>query len=128
MTLDIESTIRQLEDERSRSLMAADYEALGNLVTEDLVHTHATGIVDGKQGYLDGIRANLIFLDVSRPKLDIRVEGNIAIATGTLKQSVKIKASGVIVDMHAAVTQVWRYEVSHWRICSFQATNMPPSS
>jgi ketosteroid isomerase-like protein len=128
MSSHVESIIQQLEAERGRALVASDYEALENLLTEDLVHIHATGIIDGKQSYLDGIRANLTFLDVSRPALDIRSEGNIAVATGTLRQSVRIKAQDVVIDMLAAVTQVWRLESDHWRICSFQATNMPRSS
>jgi ketosteroid isomerase-like protein len=124
MMTDVETTIRQYEDERSRALVEADYAALADLVSDDLVHIHATGAVEGKKAYIEGLEAKLEFLSVVRPGLDVRVYGNIAVATGPLDQSVRVKGPGVTVDMKAIVTQVWRLDGGRWRICSFQATNI----
>lgn len=124
MADDAESIIRRREDERSRALVEADYTALADLVTDDLVHIHATGGVENKQAYIEGLKAKLEFLSVVRPNLDIRIYGDTAVSTGPLDQSVRVKGPGVTVDMRAMVTQVWRFEGGNWRICSFQATKM----
>jgi ketosteroid isomerase-like protein len=120
----VEELIRQREDERSRALVEADYVALADLVTDDLVHIHATGAVEGKQAYIDGVKEKLEFLSVVRPSLDIRVRGDSAIVTGPLDQSVRVKGPGIVVDMKAMVTQVWRLDDGKWRICNFQATKV----
>jgi ketosteroid isomerase-like protein len=88
MAQDAESAIREREAARGRALVASDYAALADLVTDDLVHIHATGAIEDKQAYLAGLEAKLVFLSVSRPSLDVRVYGSIAVMTGPLEQSV----------------------------------------
>lgn len=122
MAQDAESAIREREAARGRALVASDYAALADLVTDDLVHIHATGAIEDKQAYLAGLEAKLVFLSVSRPSLDVRVYGSIAVMTGPLEQSVKVKGPEIVVDMKAVTTQVWRLDGDSWRICSFQAT------
>jgi len=122
MVEDIESVLRAREDERTAALLKSDYDALAELVTDDLVHVHATGMSENKRDYLDGIQAKLEFLAVSRPDLKIRIYGQVAVMTGPLVQSIRIKGPGQVVDMTAMVTQVWRLDDGVWRICSFQAT------
>ncbi|SCW80417.1 Ketosteroid isomerase homolog [Sphingobium faniae] len=124
MSEKIIAAITGLEQERASALIAGDYVRLAGLNTDDLVHIHATGQVESKDEYLRNTQEKLEFLEVSRPTFDVRIYGDAAISTGLLKQKIRVKAVDMIVDMEAAVTQVWRQDGGQWRCCSFQATNI----
>jgi len=47
-------TIRRLEDERGRALLAADWDTLDRLIAEDLVHIHANGAIEDRGAYFAG--------------------------------------------------------------------------
>jgi ketosteroid isomerase-like protein len=116
--------IERLEDERCRALMARDFQALGALVDDDLVHIHASGRADTRAEYLAGVEKRFVFQNVVRRDLTVRVYGNIAVATGGLQQTVKIIGTAEERAMKIFTTQVWRLRDGSWRQISFQATNM----
>ena len=70
------------------------------------------------------VRGQIRFLTVARERLDVRVYDALAVATGALRQSIEISATGERVDMHVMTTQVWRHRDGNWRQVSFQATNL----
>ncbi|MEO8857265.1 MAG: nuclear transport factor 2 family protein [Burkholderiaceae bacterium] len=113
------------EQQRHRALFDLDFETLADLVTEDLVYVHASGRVEDKAAYLEGLRTRFRFLNVERPGLEVRVFGDIAIATGRLDQVLIILATGQEHTMKAFATQVWVRQGNDWRVASFQATNIP---
>ena len=49
---------------------------------------------------------------------------DLAIATGILQQTVRVKASGATVDMQAATTQNWIRRGGRWLLITFQATRL----
>ena len=118
-------TILALEQQRQQALLDGDIERLSNLVTDDLVHVHASGRVEDKDAYLAGVRNRFRFLSVQRPGLQVRVFGDIAIATGPLDQVLTIVATGQRHEMTSFATQVWVRQGANWRQASFQATNAP---
>lgn len=124
MSADVETIIRKQEEVRCQALVAGDYDTLGAMMTEDLVHIHANGHLDNKADYLSGVQAKLEFKAVARPDLKIRVYGDIAVATGPLNQTIRVKANDVTVEMKGMSTIIWRLDGGDWRICGFQATNI----
>lgn len=120
----VHDEIVRLEAMRCRALVEADVEALDRLVADDVVHVHANGKADDKAAYLGMVRGQIRFLTVTRGRLDIRVYDALAVATGALRQSIEIGATGQRVDMHVMTTQVWRNSDGNWRQVSFQATNL----
>ncbi|WP_322060169.1 nuclear transport factor 2 family protein [Paraburkholderia sp. J63] len=128
MTSNTENTVRdeviRLEAERCRALVTADLEALDRLVADDVVHVHANGQADDKAGYLAMVSGAIRFLSAQRERLDVRVYDGLAVATGPLRQSIEMTATGQRMDMHIMTTQVWRLQSGAWRQVSFQATNL----
>lgn len=124
MTSKAIAEITQLEEERGRALVNADWAALAALLADDLVHIHTMGLIDDKASYLEGVRTKLDYVEVKRVSLDIRLYGEIAIATGVLDQKLRIKPSGAIVDIHAATTQTWIRQNDRWLQNTFQATRI----
>lgn len=113
-----------LEAARCRALVAADIVALERIVADDVVHVHANGKADDKAAYLAMVKGAIRFLSAQREGLDVRVYDGLAVATGPLKQTIEVSATGQRTDMHVMTTQVWRRQDGSWQQVSFQATNL----
>jgi ketosteroid isomerase-like protein len=106
--------INAVEQDRIRALLAADWAGLETLLAEDLVHFHANGVMDGKQSYIESVSTKLDFLNIERPSLNIRLFGDVAIVTGPLNQTVRIKGPGTVVEMQGVATQTWVNQSGRW--------------
>jgi len=117
-------TIRRLEDERGRALVAADWDGLERLIGEILVHIHANGAIEDRRAYFDSARNKLEFLHFERETLEVRSQGDVAVATGILKQTLRDKESNTLFELRLATTQVWFCTADRWRQMSFHATHI----
>ncbi|HEY5211102.1 MAG TPA: nuclear transport factor 2 family protein [Stellaceae bacterium] len=118
------SAIARLEEERCRALVTHDYAALAELVADDVVHIHTTGMIDTKASYLAGVEHRLEFLTVKRLDLPVRRYGDVAIATGRLDQTIRVRATMQEVEMKIVTTQAWMLQNGKWRQNSFHASNL----
>ena len=118
-------TILALEKERAEALVAGNISRMSEMVSDDLVHIHASGRVEDKAAYLEGLRSRFRFLRVHRPRLDVRVFGDTAVVTGPLELLLTILATGQEHAMNAYATHVWVRRDQRWQLASFQATNVP---
>ncbi|MBP0638812.1 nuclear transport factor 2 family protein [Cupriavidus sp. AcVe19-6a] len=119
----VAAEIARLENERCRALVAADVDALDALVADDVIHIHANGKVDDKPAYLAIVRSQITFLSAQREGLEVRVQGDMAVAVGRLLQSIEMRETGQRIEMDVMTTQAWRREAGRWRQVTFQATN-----
>jgi len=124
MSEQIINEIKRLETERGRALVQADWTALASLLADDLVHVHTSGVTDDKTNYLAAVSTKLEFLKVERVSLKVRCYSEIAIATGVVTQSVRVKGPGTVVDIRMATTQVWVLREGRWLQNTFQATRI----
>ena len=116
--------IESLEQIRCRALLAGDLPTLERLLAHDLVHVHANGAVQDRAAYLVDVRDRLRFLHIDRGPLQVRVHGDMAVATGLLSQQLHIRDRRQDLALTAFTTQVWRRNVSVWQQISFQATRI----
>jgi uncharacterized protein (TIGR02246 family) len=123
---DLEKILITREAARREALVGDDMEALADLVTDDLIHVHTTGVVQGKEQLLGHAGKFLQFIEVERGPLTIRRLGaDAAVMTGTMTNTVKRRDLEERVTVKAFVTQVWVRQDASWRIASFQATRLP---
>jgi ketosteroid isomerase-like protein len=106
--------LRAVEQDRIRALLAGDWAGVEMLLAEDLVHFHANGVMDSKQSYIESVSTKLDFLNIDRPSLKIRILGEVAIVTGPLNQTVRIKGPGTVVEMQGVATQTWTKQSGRW--------------
>jgi hypothetical protein len=124
MSEEIIEQINRLEEERGRGLLSKDWPALAALMDEDLVHVHATGLIENKAAYLESARTKLDQLKFERLSYRVRCFDDVAIATGVLFQSLRIKGAETVVDAKAATTQTWIRRGGRWLQSTFHATRM----
>lgn len=114
------------EDERRAALIASDRDQLADLLADDLIHVHTTGIVQDKSQLLDHATAFLRFIDVRRGPLLVRALGpDAAIMTGRMTNVVQRRDVEERIEVQAFVTQVWTRSDNVWRIASFHAVRLP---
>jgi ketosteroid isomerase-like protein len=126
---DLIRELTQRERARRDALVNDDMAALADLVTDDLVHVHTTGAVQGKAELLDHAGGFLRFIEVERGPLTIRRIGeNAAVMTGAMTNTVKRRDVAERVVVRAFVTQVWVRQSGTWRAASFHATRLAEDS
>ena len=110
-----EGQILELERRRCAALMAGDIAALGELVSDDLVHIHGNGAADDRAGYLKGVADKYRFHDVRRGDLTVRAYGDWAVVTGRLTQTIVVVGSEERHAIEAMTTQTWVRDGDGWR-------------
>lgn len=119
------NAILALEKRRCQALSDADIAALDGMFGDALVHIHATGLVQNKREFLEGLAQKQPFIRVERGPLNIRVLGDVAIMDGPMTNTVRRADQPEPVTVQAYATQVLAREGQEWRYVAFQATSGP---
>ena len=121
-----DAPLRAAEQRRCDAIVAGRHDELAELLTDDLMHIHAVGYTDDKQGYLAGLRERLIVRSISRDAVAIEVLGDMAVMTGQLVNVVRERGGDAWLIGESIVTQLWRREGPRWRMFLYQATLVRP--
>jgi len=116
--------IIELEERRRAALIAADIPALDRLLADDLIHIHAGGSAETKAQYFAMVKNVCKFMAIERPEIAVRFHGDVAIVTGPMKQTVRVKATKEIRNRDAFGTQIWAPHGDTWRQVLYQATEI----
>ncbi len=119
--------IREREQALYRAMIAKDYQALGELLADDVVYMHSTAVAESKQEYFAGVRNGLYDYDrIQSRDVEIRVNGTTAVETGRVEMSVSAKNEPKSV-IQLLFTLVWVKRAGRWQLLNRQATRMPGS-
>ncbi len=117
-------SITAREDELYQAMLALDYTALDEALSDDVRYIHSTGVVETKAEYFAGLREGLYeYGAITRISGDTAQYGSIAITTGVIDMLVaKGSAKNTIRLQHVLI---WREEAGVWRLLLRQATRIP---
>jgi hypothetical protein len=118
-------TIRAREDALYAAMIALDYAALDDLLSDDLSYVHSTGVVESKAAYLAALRQGLYeYGAVTRRDGSTRICADCAITSGAIDMLVGAtgSAKGTIRLQHVLV---WAKQGTKWRLSLRQATRIP---
>ncbi|EQB08059.1 hypothetical protein L288_09020 [Sphingobium quisquiliarum P25] len=111
-----------LEARRREALTTDDMAAFEELIADDIVHVHTTGIVHDKAQLLQHAGGFLQFIDIRRGPLKVRRIGpGAAIMTGEMTNIVRRRGHEERIEVGSFVTQVWVKRNGKWQIASFHA-------
>ncbi|MFD1625977.1 nuclear transport factor 2 family protein [Azospirillum griseum] len=120
------AAILALEDARQRAMIAADWGALADLLADDYLHIHTTGVIQTRQDLLDYVKGGLKFVAITRDHLRLRLFGDTAILTGDMVNTVLGPQGGDPIVVSSICTQVWLKRDGVWKEVSFQSTRPTP--
>ena len=117
--IDAEELLR-LEQERCRAISNRDWATLEGLIVDDYTHTHATGRIEDKATYLEGVKSRP--RKTTRGALKVRVYGDSAIITGPMTNHLE-SSSGTTL-METVATETWVRHGGGWKLAAFQVTRL----
>jgi ketosteroid isomerase-like protein len=116
--------IDDLEDRRYAAMVAADLDALDELLSDDVLYTHSNASVDSKASYLELVRTGtLVYHSLEHTTEAVVSRPGVAIVSGTMSGSIHMK--GVAKTLDSRVAAVWVAEDGRWRLLAFQPTPIP---
>ncbi|MES2262764.1 MAG: nuclear transport factor 2 family protein [Pseudomonadota bacterium] len=117
-------TLVELEQLRGRALIERDFDALRALLSDDLIYTHSTGVVQDKRSYMEEVAGPLRFLAIERQRLRVQCFGDLALMSGYMISTFRPPARAMPATVETHVLQVWRHEYGAWTMLAFQSTRL----
>ncbi len=115
--------VRELESKRIRYLIGNDLAQLDNMLSDDLVYTHSSGLVETKAQYLDALRSGQVkYQAVDHADVQVRVYADTAVLTG--RSQVKLTSRGEERSFPIRFTLVYAKQEGRWRMVAWQSTRL----
>ncbi len=114
--------IAELESKRRAALIELDKEALGRLLSDELIWTHANGVTENKATYIAALGTKALFLEIEPVDEIIALHGDgAASVTSELKMSIQPLGKDPIV-LRTRASCVWAREADDaWRLVRFHS-------
>jgi len=117
-------TVRALDAERTRAMVAGDVAALDRIFATDALYTHSTGIAESKSEFIGKIQSgDRKYRSMACRDVRVRVAGGAAIVTGNVDGEVEV--GGKSVSLSLVFTAVYLQKAGRWELASYQSTKLP---
>lgn len=115
--------VQRADDTRLNALLARDIAGLQKLLHPDLRYTHANGLLDDRQSYLDAlISGKVVYKSAQRKDVKIRVYGDMALLTGIVSQVVSV--DGVEATFLIRYSITWIKSANGWQMLMWHASKI----
>jgi ketosteroid isomerase-like protein len=118
-----------VEQARVEALDHGDIPALERIMADDVRYVHASGHVDTRESYLDGIRSGQLKYIFWKPEgLHVQMLGNTAVLSG--KYAVRandLRVQKAPFDVQILVLSVYAKRGGRWQLVAYQSTNALPT-
>ena len=121
----IEVEIKSIEARRFQALIDGDVQALDQILSKDLVYTHASGWRQNKLEFLGSIRSGeLKYHTFTTDDVKMHVYGNTVLVSG--HASAKVTAKGQELDVGLLFLEVYVKQDGDWQLVAWQSTRSGP--
>jgi ketosteroid isomerase-like protein len=117
-----DTEVKEAENAWVRAATANDQKALNILLADDLVYTHATGIVETKQEYMKAVDSFQKYKSIDLKNMRVKVYGNTAIVNARARMVGTTK--GTPFDNEVLVIHVWVKQGGKWQLAAHQTTRL----
>ena len=115
--------IAQRDAARVAALLAKDTTALDDLLDDELVYVHSTGVADTKESYLEGLMTGVW----DYHKLSLR-DHRYVVHTGTVlvfcRMAIDITVRGTFKSFESNALLVWVQRSSGWKLAAVQSSSI----
>lgn len=117
-----ETQVIQAEAARAKALVDVDVAGLRDMTAEDYTHVESNGKYRTRDQFLKGLEdADYRFKTFVLDRIQVRVEGKVAIATGDYHNDI-MTHSGLMPTKYARFIRVWMFQGKRWVNVAHQAT------
>lgn len=121
-----EDMVLKLDRQRFDAQISKDTTLLNQLLSNDLIYVHSSGLVENKKEYVDKIsNRQADYREVNIEKAKAHIYGkNTAIINGTAK--INLWQTDKMVTIYLHYLDVWVKEKGKWRMVRWQSTRINP--
>jgi ketosteroid isomerase-like protein len=117
----VEEEILALEEKRCAAMTARDADALAQMLHDELVYTHSSGVVDDKAKYVDAIRSGRTrYHGIRCAEERVRVYGDTALVNGTAE--IEVDVNGQHKSLRLRYLDAWTRTPQGWKFVAWQST------
>lgn len=120
----ITHTVLACEKRRCQALLAGDVDALGSLLSERLIFTHANATHDSKASLIAKMRlGTIVYQSLAIDQETVIELPDTAILSSRLRAVVDV--AGTTKTIRNSTLSVWAREDAEWRLVAYQPTPIP---
>jgi ketosteroid isomerase-like protein len=116
--------IIELDRKRMAASVAKDYDALNDLIADDLIYTHSSARIDTKQSLIDAMRSGSTVYTAMTP-VDVVAQdlGDAVVLTGVC--AISVLSGGKPNSFRVRFIDVYAQRDGGWRMVTWQSTKLP---
>ena len=125
---EIARQVLAIEHARTEALTRGDVPALERIMADDVRYVHASGHVDTRETYLDGIRSGQLKYIFWKPKgLHVQVLGDTAVLSGEYAvRAIDLRVQKTPIDIDLLIMGVYAKREGRWQLVAYQSTRALP--
>ncbi len=118
-----EQAVVTAEKQRFAAQVSRDYDALGQLLADDLVYTHSNGNTDNKQAYIQSIRdGKSVYEQIDVTEQKVRLYGDVAFINGVCL--IKLTTNGASTNLKLKYTDAYARRNGKWQLITWQSLRL----
>lgn len=119
-----ESDIQKAEKDWAAAVMAQDQAALGQILGDQLIYAHSTGVIETKGQYLSNLRTGAAKYDlIEHQSITVKLYGDAAAAHSIVRMKGTNKDGPF--DNKLMMMHLWVKQGGKWRLAAHQTTKLP---
>lgn len=121
--MNLKAALLDADAQRRAAMIAGDVEALGRLLSDDLIWTHSSGKTDSKRAFLEAIGSGVVvYTALEVTDVQVSAHGNIFLCHGTLQGSAS--RNGVAKNLSSRFLSVWKRDSDAFEMLAWQSTGI----
>jgi ketosteroid isomerase-like protein len=118
-----EDEVRKAEKDWAAAVVARDYDALTQILGDQLVYAHSTGVVESKSEYLGKLRSGAQRYDgIEHSSTIVRAYANAAVAHSKVRM--RGQSGSEAFDNQLMMMHLWVKQGGKWRLAAHQTTKL----
>ena len=123
LAAEAEDEVRNAEKDWAAAVVARDYDALAQILGDQLVYAHSTGVVEGKSEYVGKLRSGAQRYDgIEHHSTIVRAYADAAVAHSKVRMTGQSGSEAF--DNQLMMMHLWVKQGGKWRLAAHQTTRL----
>jgi ketosteroid isomerase-like protein len=119
-----EKEVLGLEDKRFAAMIARDFASLEQLVHEELLYTHSSGVTDTKASWLESMKSGKVkYKSAACSERQVRFFGDVALIRG--RAAIEAEIGGQPRSLRLLFLNAWTRTPQGWKFAAWQSCPQP---
>lgn len=118
-----EQEIRRVEERRFRAMTGVDTAELKEILADDLIYTHSSGVVDTKEQFIASLTSGRTkYKSIDIEEMRVRLYGETRVVNGRAR--VRVESQGRENNLHLRFMDVYVKRGGRWQMVAWQSTRL----